>query len=126
MVIELSPAPDPVRCCEILDGLPYRIFLDSALKGTSFARYSFLAADPIAVVRSKGATTAHLDLVSGNTRLVNADPLTLVRSLLAPHHAEPAAGLPPFQGGAAGYLAYDWANQLERLPAPPFDDLAMP
>ena len=57
---ELTPAPDPVRCCELLDGLPYRIFLDSALKGTpgaSLARYSFLTADPVAVVRSKGAAT---------------------------------------------------------------------
>jgi para-aminobenzoate synthetase component 1 len=37
----------------------------------------------------------------------------------------PVSELPPFQGGAAGYLAYDWARQLERLPAPRFDDLAM-
>jgi para-aminobenzoate synthetase component I len=129
---ELIPAPDPARCCEILEGLPYRIFLDSALKGTpgtpaaSLARYSFLAADPVSVVRSKGATTEHLDLLTGNTRTAGADALTAVRSLLAPHRAEPLAGLPPFQGGAAGYLAYDWANQLERLPSPRFDDLAMP
>jgi para-aminobenzoate synthetase component I len=108
------------------------MFLDSALKGTpgtsaaSLARYSFLAADPVAVVRSKGPTTEHLDLLNGSTHIVAGDPLTAVRSLLAPYHAEPVAGLPPFQGGAAGYLAYDWANQLERLPSPRFDDLAMP
>jgi hypothetical protein len=34
--------------------------------------------------------------------------------------------LPPFQGGAAGYLAYDWGRVLERLPAPRHDDLALP
>jgi para-aminobenzoate synthetase component 1 len=33
--------------------------------------------------------------------------------------------LPPFQGGAAGYLAYDWGLTLERLPAPRFDDLGL-
>jgi para-aminobenzoate synthetase component 1 len=130
-VTELIPAPDPARCCEILQGLPYRIFLDSALKGTpgspasSLARYSFLAADPVAVVRSKGPATEHLDLLNGTTRVVEGDPLTAVRSLLARYQAEAIAGLPPFQGGAAGYLAYDWANQLERLPSPRFDDLAM-
>jgi para-aminobenzoate synthetase component I len=123
---ELTPAPDPVRCCERLEGLPYRIFLDSALKGTSFARYSFLAADPIAVVRSKGATTEYVDLVSGRQRVVAGDALAAVQSALEPHKVDPAAGLPPFQGGAAGYLAYDWANQLERLPTTRFDDLAMP
>ena len=35
-------------------------------------------------------------------------------------------GLPPFQGGAAGYLAYDWGRVLERLPAPRHEDLALP
>ncbi len=123
---ELIPAPDPVRCCELLAGLPYRIFLDSALKGTSFARYSFLTADPVAVVRSKGATTEHLDLLNGSRRVVTGDALATVQSVLAPHRVEPIPGVPPFQGGAAGYLAYDWANQLERLPVPRFDDLAMP
>jgi para-aminobenzoate synthetase component 1 len=132
IVTELSPVPDPAQCCEILEGLPYRIFLDSALKGTpgtpaaSLARYSFLTADPVAVVRSKGATTEHLDLLTGHTHIAGADALTVVRSLLAPHRLEPVPGLPPFQGGAAGYLAYDWAKQLERLPSPRFDDLAMP
>ncbi len=36
------------------------------------------------------------------------------------------AGLPPFQGGAAGYLAYDWGRVLERLPAPRHEDLTLP
>jgi hypothetical protein len=27
---ELRPAPDPLLCCERLDRLPYRLFLDSA------------------------------------------------------------------------------------------------
>jgi para-aminobenzoate synthetase component 1 len=123
---ELTPAPDPVRCCELLEGLPYRIFLDSALRGTSFARYSFLTADPIAVVRSKGKTTEHLDLLTGRQQVVTGDALSAVQSALEPHRAPAMPGLPPFQGGAAGYLAYDWANQLERLPTARFDDLAMP
>lgn len=54
---ELAPAPDPVRCCELLSGLPYRLFLDSAANGTRLGRYSLLTADPIAVVRSKGLRT---------------------------------------------------------------------
>ena len=43
-----------MRCCERLAGLPYRLFLDSAARGTRLGRYSFLTADPVAVVRSKG------------------------------------------------------------------------
>jgi para-aminobenzoate synthetase component 1 len=126
LVEELVPSPDPVRCCELLDGLPYRLFLDSAARGTRFGRYSFLTADPVAVVRNKGAHVECLDVPGGTARVVAADALDTLRSLVAPHATEPVPGLPPFQGGAAGYLAYDWGRVLERLPVPRYDDLALP
>jgi para-aminobenzoate synthetase component 1 len=126
LVEELVPAPDPVRCCERLASLPYRLFFDSAAKGARLGRYSFLTADPFAVVRSKGTHTECLDLLSGTGRLAAGDALDAVRALLAPHAAEPVPGLPPFQGGAAGYLAYDWGRVLERLPAPRHEDLTLP
>jgi para-aminobenzoate synthetase component 1 len=110
LVEELSPPPDPVRCCELLEGLPHRLFLDSASRDRRLGRYSYVTADPAAVVRS------------GTSR---RDPLAEVRSALAPFAAAPVPGLPPFQGGAAGYIAYDWGLALERLPAPVYDDLAL-
>ena len=64
--------------------------------------------------------------MSGIRRVVPGDALDAVRALLAPHAAEPVAGLPPFQGGAAGYVAYDWGRMLERLPAPRHEDLTLP
>jgi para-aminobenzoate synthetase component I len=125
-VIEiLDPAPDPARCCELLAGLPYRLLLDSATPGTRFGRYSFLTADPLAVVWTKGATTVVEDRLTASRRAVEDDPLQAVRSLIAPLAADPVPHLPPFQGGAAGYLAYDWSRSLERLPAPKYDDLAL-
>jgi para-aminobenzoate synthetase component 1 len=126
VVDALVPPPDPVRCCERLEGLPYRLFLDSAARGTRLGRYSFVTADPIAVVRSKGSRTERLDLPGGDRRVVAGDALDAVQALLTPHASEPVAGIPPFQGGAAGYLAYDWGRVLERLPAPRHDDLAVP
>ena len=36
------------------------------------------------------------------------------------------AGLPPFQGGAAGYIGYDYGAVLERVPPTRYDDLAVP
>ena len=57
-VIELHALPDPARCCELLEGLPYRLFLDSAARGTRLGRYSFLMADPVAVIRAKGRDVA--------------------------------------------------------------------
>src|SRR5262245_11823018 len=112
---ELIPAPDPVTCCERLEGLPYRLFLDSAQRSTRLGSYSFLTADPAAVVRSRGARTEILDCVSGTTRTTEDDALTAVRTLAASHAAAPIPGMPPFLGGVAGFLAYDWGLTLERL-----------
>ena len=126
LVQELPSIPDPARCCELLEEWPYRLLLDSAARGTRLGRYSFLMADPVAVVRSKGTRTEYVAVASETVRLVGADVLTEVRALIAPHAAEPVAGLPPFQGGAAGYLAYDWGRTLERIPACRYDDLALP
>jgi para-aminobenzoate synthetase component 1 len=116
---------------EFLD-LPFLTFLDSAT-GTSQAgethqlgRYSFLTADPVAVVRSKGLVTELAD-GAGPWRKVEGgrDALSVVADLLGPP-TEPVSGLPPFQGGAAGYIGYDYGAVLERLPAPRYDDLAIP
>ena len=109
---ELVPAPDPVECCERMAGLPYVIFLDSAVRGTPLGRYSFLMADPADVVRGKGRDSR--------------GALDDVRALMAPRQSAPIPGLPPFQTGAAGYIAYDWGRTIERLPPSRYDDLDLP
>jgi para-aminobenzoate synthetase component 1 len=126
VVHELVPVPDPARCCESLAGQPYRVFLDSAAKGARLGRYSFVAADPIAVVRSKGPRAECLDCLSGELRVSNRDALDVLRELLNPHKTMSIPLLPPLQGGAIGFLSYDWGRTLERVPACRFDDLALP
>jgi para-aminobenzoate synthetase component 1 len=123
---ELVPAPDPVACCERLEGLPYRLLLESAARETRLGRYSFLTADPAIVVRSQGARTAIVDGTSGATTITDEDALATVRRLVASHRLQSMPGVPPFQGGIAGFIAYDWGLTLERLPEPRFDDLALP
>jgi para-aminobenzoate synthetase component I len=125
LVEELTSLPDAADCCDRLRGLPYLLFLDSAARGTRLGRFSFLTGDPALVVRSKGPRTRVIDRIAGTQHDTNEDALAVVRSLVAPHHADAIADAPPFQAGAAGYLGYDWGLTLERLPAPRFDDLAM-
>jgi para-aminobenzoate synthetase component 1 len=125
LVEELQPAPDPLEVCGRLVDLPYLVLLDSATDSDRLGRFTLLAADPATVVRSKGALTQQLD-PTGRWMRIDADPLTRIRSLLAPHAAPPVPGLPPFQGGAAGYVGYDWGASLERVPRTRYDDLAIP
>jgi para-aminobenzoate synthetase component 1 len=124
LVAELAPAPDPFDCCARLAHLPYVVFLDSASDPEHLGRHSFLVADPFTAVRAKGLLTQQL--VDGTWIRSDTDPLAHVRALLAPHDEPPVADLPPFQGGAAGYVGYDWGAALERVPRTRYDDLAVP
>jgi len=65
LVEEIVPAPDPADCCAALEGLPYRLFLDSARTASRFGRYSFVTADPVAVVRSRGVVSTAARLATG-------------------------------------------------------------
>ena len=105
--------------------LPYVVFLDSGHDRCASAAL-FLTADPVALVRSKGALTQQMTAVTDGWMPVDTDPLTAVRQLLAPFAMAPVPDLPPFQGGAAGYLGYDWGAMLERVPPPTYDDLSIP
>ena len=124
LVAELAPAPDPLDCCARLAGLPYVVFLDSASDPDHLGRHSFLTADPFTAVRAKGLLTQQL--VDGDWMRIDADPLAHLRALLAPHGRPAVAEVPPFQGGAAGYVGYDWGTALERVPRARYDDLAVP
>jgi para-aminobenzoate synthetase component I len=119
-----TASPDEI-CARFLD-LPYVVFLDSAAGQHPDAQYSFLTADPMLIVRSKGDTTEVRRREDASWTRTSADALTTARSYLPRDLAEPVSGLPPFQGGLAGYIGYDWGARIEKLPAARFDDLAVP
>jgi len=110
VVDELVPPPDPLDTCARLAGLPFLVFLDSAIEDERLGRYSFLTADPPALIRSRRT----------------GDPLVAARRLLARHALAPVPDLPPFQGGVAGYVGYDWGAALERVPRARYRDCAAP
>ena len=130
LVEELSQAGEPADAAAAFQDAPYLLLLESAARspapgdGHQLGRFSFLSADPAIVVRSKGELTEVG--TSGVWRRESGDALGVVRELLGEWRHEALAGLPPFQGGAAGYIGYDFGAVLERLPAPRYDDLAIP
>jgi para-aminobenzoate synthetase component 1 len=124
LVEQLAPTPDPLETCARFADLPFLVLLDSAADPERLGRYSFLAADPFTAVRAKGLLTQQL--VEGRWVRVDGDPLVQVEALLEPFRSSPVADVPPFQGGAAGYVGYDWGAALERVPRARSDDLAVP
>jgi para-aminobenzoate synthetase component 1 len=122
----LDETAEPAEICARLIDLPYVVFLDSSATQHGDGQYSFLTADPILIVRSKGPHTEVRRSSDPRWTSVSGDALSVARSFLPAHPLEPLPGLPPFQGGLAGYIGYDWGARLERLPAPRYDDLSIP
>ncbi len=104
---------------------PYAFLLESVEGGEVWARYSFLGADPLMLLTAKNG---RLTLRRGTRteRLPDGNPLDTVRELLRQFQPVRVPGLPRFQGGAVGYLAYDMVHHMERLPRTTEDDLGLP
>ena len=104
---------------------PYAFLLESVEGGANWARYSFLGSDPLVVLSAKnGRITVRR---AGRTeRLPDGDPLEALRTLLKDVQPVAVPGLPRFQGGAVGFLGYDMAGHMEKLPRVAKDDLDLP
>ena len=95
--------------------LPGTLFLDgttnSASKNSSLNRFSYLTADPIK------------QFVAGND-----DPFDFeeIRQLRKQFTSAQISGLPPFQGGLAGFFAYELNTKLERVTAAQIDEFQTP
>ena len=126
LVERLAVMPDLGAAAECFADLPFLLALDSTADAERTGRYSFLTADPYAIIRSRDAIAERKDRGSQAWMPVAGDALTAARAALAPATTEAVPDLPPFQGGAAGYIGYDWGATLERLPRARYDDLAIP
>ncbi|MBI3823258.1 MAG: aminodeoxychorismate synthase component I [Planctomycetes bacterium] len=121
-----EPCVEPLRgltlwqVCQRLADRAHLLFLDSA-RPSELGRYSFVCAEPATWL------TSHQGWVSENGQFVGvADPLLVLADRLASFASEPIAGLPPFQGGAAGLFSYELGHHFEVLPRPVFNDFSVP
>jgi para-aminobenzoate synthetase component 1 len=116
IVRELAPV-EGFEAARRLADLPGLVFLDSAMRPRALGlhsrlgRWSYVAADPWATftIRDGRAFRDGVEL--------DGEPLDALRRLLA-FTPRTATDLPPFAGGAIGYVSYDFGRRLERLPAP--------
>ena len=85
-------------------------------------------ADPRTVIKSYGNETWLSQPLSPERGwvAVEQDPLTVARGLLDAHRTESVPGLPPFQGGVAGYLGYESAAAWDQPPRPARRDRGLP
>ena len=113
LIEELANAPTPAHALAAFASWPDVVLFESVLRRGALGRYSFLTADPFA--------SAQIDHCS-----YGIDPFARLRPILQRFETEPIAGLPPFQGGAAGVLSYELGGCWERLPRAAHDELHIP
>jgi anthranilate synthase component 1 len=88
--------------------------LESGEGDEAIARYTFVGIDPTARLTVRGSAVEVEE--KGRRRPVVEDTLTALDRLAVKPGFEPDPDLPPFCGGAVGYLSYDAARLFETVP----------
>ncbi len=122
----LADGVTPVALFEALCGDRAGTFLfESAEKGRSWSRYSFVGVHSAAMLTERGGVAEWSGRVPVGLPL-DGDPDQVLRATVEALHTPRLEGLPPFTGGMVGYLTYDVIRRWESVPDSCADDLAVP
>lgn len=117
----------PVGVLEKIDDGRRTFLLESAETNDHVGRYSILGSSPRVYFESRGSKI-HIE-ENGTVREfeTDSDPLAELRKLMSRYSFVDYPGLPPFVGGAVGYIGYDVVRFFEPTvtPSPP-DQLNVP
>ncbi len=108
----LADLETPVSAYAKLRGAGPAFLLESVEGGENVSRYSFIGCNPRRIFQAKPG---------------DADPLAALQRELATYRPVPVPGLPPFTGGAVGYLGYEFIHSVEKtVPLAARDELGVP
>ena len=108
----LADLETPVSAYAKLRGTGPAFLLESVEGGENVSRYSFIGCNPRKIFRAQPG---------------EADPLAALQAELANHRPVSVPGLPPFTGGAVGYLGYEFIHSVEKtVPLAAKDELGVP
>jgi anthranilate synthase component 1 len=99
----------------------HAFLLESVEGGEKVARYSFLGAAPSLVITARGDEVWIEE--NGERRREEAAPIDVMRRYAGRYIPVRIDDLPPFAGGAVGYLGYGAIHWFEKLPERHEDDL---
>jgi para-aminobenzoate synthetase component 1 len=87
------------------------VLLESARLSPKTGRWSIIAKDPFLIFEAKGRRVA---LREGRAaRVFSADPFVVLAGLLRRYAVPATPGLPPFTGGAVGFVGYEAKRLVE-------------
>jgi anthranilate synthase component I len=101
-------------------------FLFESVEGSErWARYSFLGTRPQRIFKARG-TQVEIIENGKRTSFISESPLKSLEKLLRGCQAVTVPGVPPFFGGALGYVAYNAVEQFHEIADSKKDPLAFP
>ncbi|MGB0459695.1 MAG: anthranilate synthase component I [Opitutales bacterium] len=112
---------------KIREGCPAFLF-ESIVGGERISRYSFVGANPRKIFRIFEAAT-HITHQDGSTEQIPTpnDPLSLIENEMARYQPVEMEGMPPFSGGAVGFVGHEFVHSVEpSVPKPAENPLQMP
>jgi para-aminobenzoate synthetase component 1 len=142
----VRPLPPLGALARVVASSPGGCLLASGGKVGPRSRFTFAAVDPFLVVSGDGGAArgpGGLE-IPGAVRLAwrgvwetqsgslptgtldTADPIPILKRLLAEFPVRPSPSHPPFTGGFAGWFGYDLGRAFERLPRRAPDPLGLP
>ena len=108
----LADLETPVSAFVKLRGNQPAFLLESVEGGENVSRFSFIGCNPRKIISARAG---------------DADPLKLLEAELAGYKPVDVPGLPPFTGGAVGYLGYEFIHSVEKsVPLAAKDELGVP
>jgi len=108
----LADLETPVSAYAKLRGTGPAFLLESVEGGEKVSRYSFIGCNPRKILRAAPG---------------EADPLIALQRELSGYRPVHVPGLPPFTGGAVGYLGYEFIHSVEpSVPLAARDELGVP
>jgi anthranilate synthase component 1 len=115
----------PLSFFKRLERDQYSFLLESVEGSERWARYSFLGTRPHRIFKARGKRIEIIE--QGKARKSTAEaPLRVLESLLQDCRPVAVAGVPPFFGGALGYVSYNAVEQLHEIPGTKKDPLGLP
>ena len=123
----LADLETPVSAFIKLVGDGEGFLLESVEHGERWGRFSFIGRDPALTLIARGRAVEFSGEVAPPPGVpVDEGALGALEALMEWYRAPALPELPPFHGGAVGYLGYDVVREIEQLPDVPPDDLGVP
>jgi anthranilate synthase component 1 len=120
----LADAETPISAYrKLAAGRPGTFLLESAEHGGVWSRFSFIGVRSAATLSERDGRAVWTGIGPDDHP---DDPLAALKDAAARLYSPRRPDLPPLTGGLVGYLGYDAARRMERLPALATDDLRMP